>query len=203
MKFEADTIYHIFNRSNEPVFKSRTNYLFFKERLRAYVHPCCNILAWCLVPNHFHLLVQLKPEGLSLRVNKNGRLQQQLAVNLRLMTSSYTRAYNKENRQTGRYFSQPTKAKILNHERVAPLDDFANVDYITTCFLYIHQIPVIHNLVSHPSKWEMSSFNSYIHDTDDGLVDKDIAFQYISLEPEAVDVQSTSYLDESILDNLY
>jgi REP element-mobilizing transposase RayT len=58
MHFEPNALYHIYNRSNETVFITRENYLFFLRKVRKFIAPVCNILAYVLMPNHFHFLIQ-------------------------------------------------------------------------------------------------------------------------------------------------
>lgn len=59
MNFEANHIYHIFNRGNnsQRVFFNRNNYLFFLEKVKQYILPYSDVLAWCLMATHFHLMV--------------------------------------------------------------------------------------------------------------------------------------------------
>jgi len=68
MEFCYGQIYHVYNRGNnfQTVFFSRENYLFFLEKLRKNVLPHADILAWCLMPNHFHLMVEVKHETILL-----------------------------------------------------------------------------------------------------------------------------------------
>jgi putative transposase len=42
------------------VFYNRENYLFFLRKLRIHIMPFADVLAWCLMPNHFHLMVEVK-----------------------------------------------------------------------------------------------------------------------------------------------
>lgn len=62
MHFESDHIYHVFNRGNnsQKIFFTRENYLFFLEKISTYITPFTDILAWCLMPNHFHLMIYIK-----------------------------------------------------------------------------------------------------------------------------------------------
>ena len=59
MNLQSNHIYHIFNQGNnkQNIFFIRDNYLFFLEKLNQYILPYSDILAWCLMPNHFHLMV--------------------------------------------------------------------------------------------------------------------------------------------------
>jgi len=59
MTFEPHAFYHVYNRgiNREAVFFNRENYLFFLRKIRKYLCPCCDVVAYCLMPNHFHLLL--------------------------------------------------------------------------------------------------------------------------------------------------
>jgi len=62
MHFEENTIYHVYNRSyNKRVFYKDANYAFFLNKLKT-LRDLCEVLAYCLMPDHFHLLVYL-PEN--------------------------------------------------------------------------------------------------------------------------------------------
>lgn len=54
MLLEKDFIYHIYNQGNNhrKIFFSQENYLFFLEKIKTYITPYADILAWCLMPNH-------------------------------------------------------------------------------------------------------------------------------------------------------
>lgn len=59
MVFEEGHLYHLFNQGNnrEQIFYSRENYLFFLNKIQQHILPHADILAWCLMPNHFHLMI--------------------------------------------------------------------------------------------------------------------------------------------------
>jgi len=75
MQFEPNHMYHIFNRGNnaQKIFFNHENYLFFLKKVRLYICPYADILAWCLMPNHFHLMVYVNQTRITLRekVNEN------------------------------------------------------------------------------------------------------------------------------------
>ena len=62
MNFESGNLYHIYNQGNnrQQLFFSRENYLFFLKKIKKHILPHADILAWCLMPNHFHLMVYVK-----------------------------------------------------------------------------------------------------------------------------------------------
>jgi len=61
-RLQPDTSYHIFNHANgfENVFREPENYRFFLEKYRFYISPVAETYAYCLMPNHFHLVVRMR-----------------------------------------------------------------------------------------------------------------------------------------------
>ncbi|HNZ72804.1 MAG TPA: hypothetical protein PKJ43_09280, partial [Prolixibacteraceae bacterium] len=59
---QPDTSYHIFNHANgfENVFREAENYRYFLEKYRLYISPIAETYAYCLMPNHFHLVVRIR-----------------------------------------------------------------------------------------------------------------------------------------------
>ena len=59
---QPDTSYHIFNRANgfENVFRTEENFRYFLEKVRLYISPIAETYAYCLMPNHFHLVVRIR-----------------------------------------------------------------------------------------------------------------------------------------------
>ena len=104
MKFSENNIYHIYNRGNncEPIFFDEVNYLFFLKKLKTELTPYCKILAYCLMPNHFHLLGYVEPKNSSedLKSSDEFRLKNAIAILLRF----YTRVINKQQNRTGSLF---------------------------------------------------------------------------------------------------
>ena len=60
--FEFEGTYHIFSHVNgiEVIFHEPSNYQFFLEKIEKYILPVADIYAYCLLPNHFHLLLRFK-----------------------------------------------------------------------------------------------------------------------------------------------
>jgi putative transposase len=138
MIFRTDYIYHIYNQGNNKgkIFFNRENYLFFLKKIRDHIVPFADILAWCLMPNHFHLMVLVKHiempiiEGLTQSetlnegsIKDSGGFTRSEALTNRfrnlndsvgLMLRSYTRAINKQNHTSGSLFRKNTKAECIN-----------------------------------------------------------------------------------------
>jgi REP element-mobilizing transposase RayT len=140
--------FHIYNRGNnkERIFYQDKNYVYFIEKLKKHIRPHLNIFSFCLMPNHFHLLVQT-PEGFD---------QSRFTSSFRVMLSSYTRAVQRQESRTGSLFQQNTKFKCLDQDPVYPL----------TCFNYIHRNPVEARLAKRANDWRWSSIHEYL--TPDG-----------------------------------
>ena len=68
MEFIKDNIYHIYNQGNnrQKIFYNRDNYLFFLQKMNDYLLPYCDVLAWCLMPNHFHWMVYVRESELEI-----------------------------------------------------------------------------------------------------------------------------------------
>lgn len=139
MQFESGQIYHIFNQGNnrQRIFFERENYLFFLRKIRTHIVPFADILAWCLMPNHFHLMVYvnhtevdeeliINPGPTSSRTRiitsqvaimgaTQSRTRNFISFNksIGIMLASYTRAINKQRDMSGSLFRSETKATCL------------------------------------------------------------------------------------------
>ena len=62
---QFDTYYHIYNHANgdDNLFREQKNYPFFLEKYHQHIDPIANTIAYCLMPNHFHLLIKIKTEA--------------------------------------------------------------------------------------------------------------------------------------------
>ncbi len=56
--------YHLFNHANgrENIFAEQKNYTFFLGRLAYHILPVCKLFSYCMMPNHFHLALQVRCE---------------------------------------------------------------------------------------------------------------------------------------------
>lgn len=91
MKYQPFQIYHIYNQGNnkQKIFFSESNYVFFRKKLSVYLSPYADILAFCLMPNHFHVLISTLPSAAEL---SKVREMQNLSFSIGQMLSSYTKA---------------------------------------------------------------------------------------------------------------
>ncbi len=61
-KLKPGNFYHIYNRGNnrEDIFFEEKNYPYFLELYAKHITPVADTFAYCLMRNHFHLLVRIK-----------------------------------------------------------------------------------------------------------------------------------------------
>lgn len=164
-------LYHIYNRGNnhQPVFFSQENYFYFLRKCHKYLRPHADILAWCLMPNHFHFLIDILEKSLS-PVKSGGIMMPAITNGFRLLQSSYAKGINKQMGRSGNLFQQKTKGKLLCDEKSA-----------VTVFHYIHQNPVAANLVLFPEQWEYSSYPDYMGLRNGTLCNKQKAIELLEL----------------------
>jgi putative transposase len=201
MDFSNGQIYHVFNRGNnsQTVFFNHGNYLFFLDKIRKNVLLHADILAWCLMPNHFHFMIsvnhveieiseQLKSEGFTqsealTRYSKKRTLNDSMGIILR----SYTRAIQKQQKISGSLFQKETKALCLTEPQgVSPAYfnthfgmvgnlDLPETNYLNVCFDYIHLNPYNSKLVENPEDWEFSSCRDYYCGRKGKLINRELA----------------------------
>jgi len=198
MDFEKGNIYHVFNQGNnrQLIFFSRRNYEYFIRKIKLYILPYADILAWCLMPNHFHLMFYIRNTHrvtLSHPVSKRISLNDSIAVMLR----SYTRGINQEQNRSGSLFREGTKSLCLTmQETITPswftnngitqiyIDD-PDKSYPQVCFNYIHNNPVHHGFVFSPEEWAFSSYREYKSKSGKVLINKFRADKFgLKLESE-------------------
>lgn len=167
MQFTEKHLYHIYNRGNnqQPLFFGRENYILFTKNIRKFISPSADILAWCLMPNHFHLLIHANEN--TIRTVKEDPIQiNALTEGIRLALSSYTKALQKQRGFTGNLFQQKTKSKCICD---------GDNNYSITAFHYIHQNPFSAGLVERVEEWEFSSLPDYLGIRNGTLINKELA----------------------------
>ncbi|HOH84105.1 MAG TPA: hypothetical protein PLI16_05780 [Bacteroidales bacterium] len=141
MNFEKDHIYHIYNQGNnkQKIFFINENYYFFIHKIKTHVLQFADILAWCLMPNHFHIMVYVNNPELTFRGTNKSRSQarnetvgvtdnstgqarshpdsskRSLNNSIGIMLRSYTRAVNIQEKRSGALFREETKAECMTN----------------------------------------------------------------------------------------
>jgi putative transposase len=158
-------ILHVYNRGNQrqKIFFNDENYLYFIGKMKKHLVPNCDMLAWCLMPNHFHFLIHVNE--ISLLSQKQGNIiLTNINNQIRILLSSYSQAINKSNGFCGNLFQQGTKAKIIND----PI-------YQLACLQYIHNNPIKAGLVKDLAQWKYSSYLQYEKNYDGGMCNLELS----------------------------
>ena len=153
-----DTYYHIYNRGNnrENLFREAENYRYFLQLYAKYIVPIADTFAYCLLPNHFHLLVRIKTyeaceqECQSLKDWHSYKDTYPSRVFSKLF-GTYTKAINKRYQRTGALFEKP-------FHRIPVETDH----YFITLVTYIHQNPQKHGLINDFKDWPYSSYQAML-----------------------------------------
>ncbi len=176
MQFEQYDIYHIYNRGNnsQTIFFNHDNYLFFLQKIKSHITPFADILAWCLMPNHFHLMVYVNHVEIevlnigSFISNNQGSASSEgfnqsdaltygkaklrtLNDSIGIMLRSYSRAIQKQQSFTGSIFQKKTKAICLT-----------DIKGITPAWFQTEYCTVI-NIIDPEKEYPQICFN-YIHE---------------------------------------
>ena len=140
--YAANNTYHLYNRgvNRQKIFFQKRNWGFFIQKLRQYFTPQrADILAYCLMPTHYHLLVHLHTDDeLSHKI-------------MQPFSTSYTKAINAQEKRVGSLFQGRFKGKLVDSSR-----------YLHHLTRYIHLNPVEAGLVARPEDWPYSSYLDYI-----------------------------------------
>ena len=200
--YHETVVYHIYNQSinYEVLFRSERNYLYFIRKLKRHLPPYADVLCYCLMPDHFHLL--LKPNQLGCMPSRSGRYlrrdedqrlpayQQNLSNAIKTLLSSYTLAINKEHCRRGSLFKAKTKAKpgytgfIPDAEELEHDEPFTHyVPYLRICFDYIHDNPTKARLVEKSIDWPYSSAAAYAGIADCDLCNLSLTEKLLGIKP--------------------
>jgi putative transposase len=173
-----ENFYHIFNRGVEKrvIFLDEKDFTRFLKtifyyqlkgprprfsRYNPFIHnnlsseKIVDIVVFCLMPNHFHLLLK--------QVNENG-----ISEFLRKVSNSYTRYFNTKYRRVGPLFQGQFKAVLVE----------TNEQSIHVS-RYIHLNPLVSNLVKDLKDYIWSSYKDYLEENN-SLVNKGEILSFFS-----------------------
>lgn len=165
MHFQGPGLYHVFNRGNNQheIFSNVDDYHVFLEYSRKYLLGKADILAWCLMPNHFHLMLDVGESGLT-TIKWGGNEMSAISNGIQLLQSSYAKRKNIQTGSKGSLFQQRAKSKFIESD-----------EYARICFWYIHFNPVAAKIVENMADWPYSSYRSFIGLKEDILLNKNRA----------------------------
>ena len=173
-KLQPNCSYHIFNHANgfENIFTVDDNYRFYLDKYQQYILPIAETYAYCLLPNHFHLVVRIRRKEVIEEVYRNFKstnfskvpnfgkvensgkveitdniIEQFISKQFANLFSCYTQSFNKVNKRRGSLF--------LKNFRREPIENKA---YFLNAVIYTHRNPVHHAFCDRYSDWSYTSF---------------------------------------------
>ncbi len=164
--FVPELHYHIYNRGNnrERIFFEPENYLFFLKKIKQYLVPVADVLVYCLMPTHYHVVGRVKaPPQISQtsEILKISEVSAEVSNAMMKLSVSYTKAINKRFQRVGVLFQGQFQAKPI-----------LTSSYLLNLCRYIHANPVKDGLVANISDWQYSNYLEWIGERDGKLVDR-------------------------------
>jgi putative transposase len=169
--------YHIYNRvvENRKLFYSQNNYIsYLKLWKEVDFSPCCRLITYCLMPTHYHYLVQiinaeLFPKKMSYFFNR------------------YLKSLSNLRKETGRYFDGRFQAKWVDNE-----------EYLMAVCCYIHLNPIKTNLVASLEQWPYSNYLEFIGRRIGTLWNRAFFDQYIQSSQNYERYMASKYTEEGL-----
>lgn len=146
----SNAIYHVVNRGNQKqhIFKKEADFVKYLQLLKHCKRKFSfKLLGYCLMPNHIHLLLELKkPKDLSKA--------------MQTLTQTYTIWFNKEYGKPGHLWQGRFKSMVIQKD-----------SYFLDCISYVEANPVRANLVATPAEYLWSSYRDRVFGNKGGLLD--------------------------------
>jgi len=152
--------YHIYDRGNnrENIFLEHCNYHHFMKGYAKYIDPIADTFAYCLMRNHFHLLVRIKTETTKQTdavftgaLQTTPILEKDASHAFNNLLNSYTKSINKAYNRVGSLFQKSFGRKEVTSDR-----------YFITLIHYIHHNPQKHGFVEDFRTYPYSSYATFL-----------------------------------------
>ncbi len=140
---------HVVQRGNNRIacFRAESDYLLYLHCLRQLSEKrACAIHAYCLMPNHVHLLITPAATG-------------SCAALMRDLGQRYVQYFNRSYGRTGTLWEGRFRSCVAESAR-----------YVLACYRYIELNPVRAGIVHHPREYAWSSYRANAEEHDDPLI---------------------------------
>ena len=176
IQFTKGAYYHLYNHSSKGdlLFKDDEDYQKCLDLVRRLVsNEFYEVKAYCLMPNHYHILIHQKTEA---------------EVNLPFFQiwQRYARYFNEKHNCIGSIFRQKLQHIWIKEEQ-----------YLLNVAVYIHMNPVIAGLVDRPENWKWSDAGAWLGENGNTSLSAEIGFPeiispqaYVDVLREAISIKS-------------
>jgi REP element-mobilizing transposase RayT len=189
-EFLEQRFYHVYNRTvgNEPLFVSDENFRFFLQQYSKYLQPFVETWAYCLLGNHFHLLIRVREVDQVVEMN-DGTEKPMVGDQFRKFFQSYAMAFNKQQHRHGALMTTPYKRIEVSSDA-----------YLKQLVYYIHSNPQKHGYVHDFRNWKWSSYASLVSSADTRLQRQDVLDLFGGLE--SIILEHNDYKDSLTAESL-
>lgn len=159
----AGLVYHVINRGNnrQPVFHDEADYLAFLRMIaQIQERKPFDLLGYCLMPNHIHLLIQARTDPVS-------RIVQSVLV-------SHTHRYHRVYQATGHVWQGRFKSPVVQ-------DD----DHLLAVLRYIEANPIRAGLVQNAADYRWSSYGYHSDGRADAVLAPSSPYEALGVNPIA------------------
>jgi putative transposase len=151
---EPGGYFHIYDRgvNRGNIFYEERNYTYFLNLYAKHITPSAETFAYCLMRNHFHLLVRIRTRIKTDAVNKPASVLVSPALASKAfnnLLTAYAKAMNKSYGRTGALFQ--------HHFGRIPI---TSGRYFAVLVRYIHRNPRKHGFVDDFREWPYSSYHT-------------------------------------------
>ena len=149
LRFGVD--YHIYQRGidNQDVFMEEGDYARFLTLYEQHILPVADTYAYCLLPNHVHLLVRILTQEEQLARSQGRRRVLSPSQQFANLFDAYGKEVNEARGRSGELF-QPAFGRV-------GLSSLFERDLLA---VHIHRNPIEHGLVKDLRKWPHSSYSA-------------------------------------------
>lgn len=153
----SNCYYHIFNQGNnkENIFYKQENYHYFLKKYDAYMSNYLETYAYCLLPDHFHILARVKNILLPLKTGTKiyKEATQIVSEAFRRFFTSYSKSINKQEDRNGSLFQKNFRRREVDNEA-----------YFSYLIYYIHTNPLRHKIFNNFEEYPYSSYSRMLID---------------------------------------
>ncbi len=182
-------LYHTYSRGNSRnhIFHSDADFRAFLRLLKHVIDEHGWVIhSYCLMPNHYHLLLETPGAMLS--------------SGMKILNGAYAQRFNKKYGEVGHLFQGRFNSKLIDKD-----------DYFMALLRYINMNPVDARIVPFPCDWKWSSCRALLRqDTEDLCCNPGFALSLFGSDPHEARLQLEDFIlnsrpldvpDEYLLDD--
>lgn len=158
--------YHVTVRGNRrnDIFRDKEDFEYYlniiEEALPYYINYNYKVICYCLMDNHVHLMIKTDIEVL-------GKLMGRISA-------AYTRYFNKKYNYIGHLFQDRYYSELIEND----------IQMLETS-RYIHLNPVRAKMVKNPAEYIWSSYNMFIGNKKEKIIDSSFILNYFKYKDRA------------------